>query len=199
MINDFHVTWFDGGGTAGWAHACLSREAFSRPEHKILSNIRWWDCGEFTGPESDILKSAVTWIDSVLVETSFLSYHVGGEDFDLVQTIGDKQNVLSPVRQNAVLWWECAKRGIDFKYQNRSLRTNVTPKRLSRFGFEGRWTTSGKGKDQFAAMQHLIVYLRRLKEESRSRPWKLNEGDIQGAYWDCACVEGYKCDLTHPN
>jgi len=199
MINDFHVTWFDCGGTTGWSHFCLSCEAFSRPEHKILPNIRWWDCGEFTGLETAILKSAVGWIDEVLAlnGASFLSYHIGGEDFDKTNTPGSKENLFSPVRQNAVLDWECDKRGIKYQYQNRQLRTGVTKARLTRFGFEGRWTTSGKGKDKFAAMQHGVTYLRRLKRDSLSHPWKLNSPDVHGAYWDCACKEGNKCDLVH--
>lgn len=198
MENEFHVTWFDCGGTTGFGHICIDRRAFSRPEHRWEDYLLWWDCGEFTGPERDILKSALAWVDGILKETSFLSYDIGGEDFDLIQTIGDKQNVLSPVRQNAVLDWECKKRGIEYKYQARQIRTNMTGKRLNMFGFEGRWTTSGKGKDAFAAMQHAVVYIRRLKEKSRDHPWKLNTQDIHNAYWDCACHRRRKCDLAHP-
>lgn len=199
MENDFHITWFDGGGRMGWAHICIDRKAFSRPERVWERQIIWWDCGEFSGTEAAILKKAVGHIDSILAETSYLSYVVGGEDFDLVQTIGDKQNVLSPVRQNAVLDWECAKRGIKYEYQSRQLRTNVTGPRLVHFGFKGRWVTSGKGKDAFAAMQHAVTYIRRLKRESVDNPWKLNAPDIiNGGGWDCTCARGRKCDLVHP-
>lgn len=197
MVNDYHVTWFDGGGTMGWAHICMNRRAFSRPDNQWEDYIRWWDCGEFTGSEHEIIQQATHHIDGILSECSYLNYSVGGEDFDLVQTIGDKENVLSPVRQNAIMDWECAKRGIRYQYQNRSLRTNITPKRLVLFGFEGRWVTSGRGKDAFAAMQHAIVFIRRMKQEAMSNPWKLNSKDIQNDRWDCGCTHGRKCDLAH--
>lgn len=197
--NEFHVTWFDCGGKTGMGHICIDRRAFTRPERVWERYIRWWDCDEFTGPERDILKSALGWVDSILAENSYLSYHVGGEDFDLVQTIGDKENVLSPVRQNSVLDWECAKRGIKYQYQARQIRTNITPARLVNFGFEGRWTKTGKGKDAFAAMQHAVTYIRRLKRDSEDHPWKLNSPDIiNGGGWDCACARGRKCNLAHP-
>lgn len=196
--NEFHVTWFDGGGSTGFGHACLDRKAFSRPDHHWEDYVNWWDCGEFTGPETGRMTEAVRWVSSILDEVSYLSYHVGGEDFDLVQTIGRDEDLLSPVRFNAVLDWECQKRGLKYRYQKRSIRTSVTPARLNNFGFEGRWVKTGKGKDAFAAMQHLVVYIRRLKKESIGHPWKLNDGDIHGAYWDCRCSRGRKCDLIHP-
>lgn len=198
MANNFHITWFDGGGTTGWGHVCIDRTAFSRPEHHWEDYILWWDCGEFTGPELGIISGALQFIDSILVETSYLSYHIGGEDFDLVQTVGRDEDLLSPVRINAILNWECHKRGLKYQLQKRSIRISVTPDRLNKFGFEGRWVKSGKGKDAFAAMQHLIVYIRRLKKMSIGHPWKLNENDIHGAYWDCRCKRGRKCDLIHP-
>lgn len=205
MNNDFHITWIDGGSAAmGWAHICVSREAFSRPEHQWENYLRWWDCGEFTGPETAMLKSALAWVDGILADTSFLEYHVGGEDFDLVQTIGDKENLLSPVRQNAILDWECDKRGIKYFYQSRQLRTNVTSARLHHWGFESPyrkqkiWPKSGIGKDAFAAMQHAVVHLRRLKQRSLDTPWKLNDADVINAYWDCSCRKGRKHNLIHP-
>jgi hypothetical protein len=198
MENEFHVTWFDGGGTTGWGHVCINRQAFSRPEHHWEDYVIWWDCGEFLGPSTVIYTEALRWTDSILSEASFLSYHIGGEDFDLVQTVGRDDDLLSPVRFNAVMDWECTKRGLTYRYQNRALRLSVTASRLKLFGFDGRWTKTGKGKDQFAAMQHLIVYIRRLKRESISHPWKLNESGIHGAYWDCRCKQGRKCDLAHP-
>lgn len=191
-LNDFHITWFDCGGTAGMAHLCIGREAFSRPERKILSNLRWWDCQEFSGAETDVLRACVAHVDSILTETSFLDYHVGGEDFDKTNTPGSKENLFSPVRQNAVLDWECAKRGLTYRYQARQIRRNITKERLTLFGFEGKFR-----KDEFAALQHAIVYARRLKQESLRRPWKLNTPDIHSAYWDCACQDGKEHDLIH--
>ena len=123
---------------------------------------------------------------------------VVSEDFELVQTIGGK-NLLSPVRINAVLDWICqTKFGLKLQTQRRTMRTSVTPDRLREFGFDGRWTKTGNGKDKFAAMQHAIVWLRRQKELSRSRPWKITANGRFNDHWDCACAKGSRCNLDHP-
>jgi len=218
--NEFHLTWFDGGGTTGWADFVVDFKAFSRPENKVLANVKHWDCGEFRGPEHSIFGAAVghvrrkVRIDQGGAGISYLQYEVGGEDFDLVQTVGDKENVLSPVRFNAVIAWECQKIGITYRYQARQLRTNTTRERLNAFMkplwgktplHSANWTTSGKGKDAFAAMQHAIYRLRKLKQESISKPWKLMDGSRFNAYWDCSCSrkDGSRwkitCDLVHPS
>lgn len=200
--NEYHLLTFDPGGKIGWAHFLLSARAFSRPEHKVLRYLKEWDCGEFTGLERDNLKAAVELIKA----TSFgaMPYRparvdVVSEDFELTQTVGGK-NLLSPVRINSVLDWECGNFNVQFHLQRRQMRTNVTPERLKAFGFDppGRvWTKHSKGKDAFAAMQHGVVWLRRLKEESRSRPWKMSDGQTANAFWDCACRNDEPCDLRH--
>ena len=117
---------------------------------------------------------------------------------ELTQLIGGK-NLLSPVRINAVLNWECYRRAIKFSVQARQLRTNITRERLKLFGFEGKFR-----KDEFAAMQHGVVWLRRLKQNSIARPWKLGEGGVLNVKWDCSCSKRRerrpvpKCDLIHP-
>ena len=217
--NEFHLTWFDGGNTTGWAEFIVDYRAFSRPEAKVLQWVKFWRCGEFLGTENEVLSAAVNHVRSKVDvngdNVSYLSYEVGGEDFDLVQTIGDKQNVLSPVRFNAVLDWECQKVGIKYRYQARQLRTNTTPERLSMFMAplwdrttvkQRKWRTSGRGKDAFAAMQHAIYRLRTIKDASISKPWKLSEGSVLNAYYDCACRQSSlgkrrikrACDLVHP-
>lgn len=196
-MNEFHVTAFDGGGTTGWAHLVVDFRAFSRPENKVMRWLKHWECGEYTGPEEDQEAAAVDRIHTTLKTVSYLAYDVVGEDFELTQLIGGK-NLLSPVRINAVLAWECHKRGVKYNLQARQLRTSVTPQRLNLFGFEGRWTKTGKGKDMFAAMQHAVTWLRRKKIDSRSRPWKLSDGTILNSYWDCDCSEGKPCDMVHP-
>jgi hypothetical protein len=200
--NEYHATIFDPGGAAtGWAHFCVDFRAFSRPEHKILRFLKYCDCGEFTGTEAQILKQGVAHIDHTLspqgYDANYMFYDVIGEDFELTQMIGGK-NLLSPVRINAVLDWECQKRGIKYQYLARQLRTGTTKKRLELYGFGSKWTTTGKGKDKFAAMQHGIYWLRHIKDLSKRRPWKLSEGGILNSYWDCNCIEGKKCDLVHP-
>lgn len=194
--NQYHLVTIDPGGTVGWAHFIFDFRAFSRPEHRLLRWLHFWDCGEFTGQEHDTIEQCLTLIQSARFgKGPFVSKtDVVGEDFDLVQTIGGK-NLLSPVRINAVLDWECPRRfGIAYKYQSRQLRTNVTKERLQMWGFGSRLR-----RNEFAAMQHAIVYLRRLKQQSRNNnPWKLEDTQTTNADWDCACEDGNPCDIRHP-
>lgn len=201
--NEYHLITFDPGAAAtGWTWLCVDFHAFSRPEADLWQNVLWWDCGEFRGAETAHLEQATGLITECLAGyASFLTMAVVTEDFELTQMIGSKENLLSPVRINAVLSWECYRRGIRLKYQSRSLRTNINRQRLAAFGFEGKFR-----KDEFAAMQHAVVWLRRLKKESRKRPWKLSEDSQLNAYWDCACSTALRddgrpksCDMWHPS
>jgi len=193
--NEFHLLTFDPGAAAtGWTHFCVDFRAFSRPEHKVVRNIKDWDCGEFTGPETKQLKAATALMDDTLGRTSYLTLDVLSEDFDLTQLVGGK-NLLSPVRINAVLNWECQKRAIKFTLQRRQERTNVTRQRLKLWGFNGPFK-----KDEFAALQHAIVRLRKLKQQANRQPWKLGSVSALNTHWDCACAKNRrnKCDLVHP-
>lgn len=205
--NQFAIVAFDPGGTIGWARLILDARAFSRPEHKALANLLSWDCGEFSGQEEAQCDEAVALIRGTRFphKSEYVrKMNVLGEGFELTQLIGG-DNLLSPVRINAVLAWESRKLALRYEIQKRALRTSVTPERLNLFGFQGKWTLRGKGKDEFAAMQHAVVWLRRVKKLSLSRPWKLSDGVSSNAYWDCACasrkrmgVSAMKCDLSHP-
>lgn len=213
--NEFHIVAFDPGGTIGWAHLTLSCEAFSRPEHKALAYLTDWECGEFTGGENEQVAEASRLIwrakfgdmpynaSTAVVAGALAKADILSEDFELTQLVGG-DNLLSPVRINAKLDYECYRWGLKLNLQRRSMRTNVTAERLQLFGFDspfrrnGAWSKSGRGKDAFAAMQHAIVWLRRVKDKSKSRPWKMSDGQTDNAYWDCACEEGKRCDLTHP-
>lgn len=202
--NEFHLVSFDPGGTIGWAHFRLNCQAFSRPEHKVLGNLLSWDCGEFSGTETEQISQAVALIHRAHYKPMPYTTKmcVLSEDFALAQLIGGKE-LVSPIRINAVLDWECRKQGLVLDLQDRSQRVQITPDRLHLFGFSPppprkRWGTTGAGKDMFAAMQHGIVKLRRIKEQSRKWPWKLSDGVSSNAFWDCACEDGKRCDLTHP-
>lgn len=199
--NEYHLVAFDPGGTIGWAHFIVDFKAFSRPEHKVLRYLKSWDCGEFNGTEIEQITEASSLIarahHGVMPYTS--TTDVISEDFELTQLIGGK-NLLSPVRINAVLEWICHERGLKLTLQARQMRTQVTQERLELFGFQPpgkQWTKTGKGKDMFAAMQHGLVWLRRIKDASRSRPWKLADRISSNAKWDCACEQGKRCDLEH--
>lgn len=199
-MGKYHLVTFDPGGTTGWAHFILNEKAFSRPEHKVLRYVESWDYGEFTGPEVSQLEEARRLMHRARGWGTFTTNncHIVSEAFELKQLVGGN-NLLSPVRINAVLDWLCQTQlGLQLQTQRRTMRTGVTPERLREFGFEGHWTTTGKGKDAFAAMQHAIVWLRRQKQQSIVRPWKLSGHGHFNDSWDCACEKGKQCDLEHP-
>lgn len=213
--NEYHLVTFDPGGTIGWAHLTFNARAFSRPEHRALNYLTDWACGEFSGPENEQVAEASRLIwrakfgempynsNTDVVSGGVSRADFVSEDFELTQTIGG-QNLLSPVRINAKLDWACFQWGLTLQLQRRSMRTNVTPERLKLAGFDspfrkdGAWSKNGRGKDAFAAMQHAIVWSKRVKDQSKSKPWKLSDGQTDNAYWDCACTFDHKrCDLTH--
>lgn len=209
--NEFHLIAFDPGARAtGWAHFVLDFRAFSRPDNKVLANLKSWDCGQFTGPDHEQYTAAQMLVYRAKSTGQFWSRtEVVSEDFQLVQTIGGK-NLLAPVRFNAVMQWECGKLATRFFLQNRTDRTAQTAERLNAMGFTGRWSTTAKsGKDAFSAMQHGVTWLKKLKRQSESFPWKLSDNVGTNAFWDCSCAKPKRInsalyaskvrhDLTHP-
>lgn len=193
-LNEYHSMWFDPGGTLGWSWLAFDLRAFTRPEHYWEDYLLSWDCGEISGTEEEVIKGGLSLIDDMLKCVSSFRCTAGGEDFELTQLIGSKENLLSPVRQNAVFAWECNKRMIRYKLQARQLRTSVTRDRLKNWGINGRFK-----KDEFASLQHNVTWIRRIKKESQSSPWRLDSQDvINGGGWDCACARRKRCDLSHP-
>jgi hypothetical protein len=169
--NEFHVVFFDPGGHTGWAHLTVHVRAFTKPENKVLPNILSWYTGEFSGPEHDQLRACTELINSARYgEMPYNSrIAVGSEDFTLTQMIGGEE-LLIPVRMNAVLAWECQRLyGTSLILQARQMRTGVTKDRLKLWNL---WPVVGK--DAFAAMQHALTYVRRIKQESIRHPWKLD-------------------------
>lgn len=193
--NMLHLLAVDPGGTIGWARFAVDRHAFSRPENKVMANLRHWDCGELSGTEHEQLVCLVGIMQQMMYGA--MPYtpdtQVVAEDFELSQLIGGA-NLLSPVRINAVLHWEAVRLGAKFHTQKRSMRTGITRERLRLFGF----TRKSYRKDEFAAMQHGVTWLRRLKIASTRVPWKMHDGMSHNAHWDCACRTNRKCDLIHP-
>ncbi len=202
--NEYHLVWFDPGQAAtGWAFFVVDCHAFSRPEHKILPNVISWNCGEFTGPENDQLEMAERLIYTAHYAGQFRARcEIGTEDFQLSQTMGGRE-LLSPVRLNAAIDYICYKQQLQLQYQNRAMRTQHTPAKLNAYGFTGKWRDSGKGKDEFAAMQHAVMWLKRIKSKSVGHPWKLSDGIVANAFWDCSCARlrlgrVVKHTLIHP-
>lgn len=180
LFKEYHLVVFDPGGRIGWAYFAVDRDAFMRPSAKLLANVIEWHTGEFRETErenlqrcSDLMKRARWDNEGKLIETGVVT-----EDFELTQMTGG-ENLLSPVRQNAIIQWEAERRcglgvgtlayPVGFFKQKRQLRLGVTRERLKEWGF------SSKGKDSFAAMQHAITWLRRIKQEANKRPWPKRE------------------------
>jgi hypothetical protein len=192
--NEYHLITFDPGSAAtGWTWFVMDFHAFSRPKSTLWGNVITYDYGEFRGDIEKIQSQCVHLVHEALALSSYLTMDVVCEDFELTQLIGGR-NLLSPVIIGSVIEWECRRRAVKFNYQARQLRTSVTRQRLNKFGFEGKFR-----KDEFAAMQHAVVWLRRLKQKAKERPWKLSSGGVLNAGgWDCACTLGRKCDIWHP-
>ncbi|MGH7774440.1 MAG: hypothetical protein ACREQA_19630 [Candidatus Binatia bacterium] len=155
---------FDPGGRTGWALFKVHPRAFTDESERILRNIQAYQYGEFGGPENEQIRDALDLIKKefpLFLEPRPSSekhnIHVVTERFDHIGTIGGDE-VLSPVRINAALDFSLWRMNIPLSYQPRSLRIGVTRDRLT------RWKLGPvKGKDAFAAVQHAVVFMRRLK------------------------------------
>lgn len=168
--NHLHVITFDPGGQTGWAHFAVHRRAFIHPRNKILRHIIFWRTGKFVGTERDQVNASQDLVRESIYGGRNLAaeYRLVSEPFELTQTAGG-DDLLIPVRLNAVMefmFW--ASFHIQMEYQSRSMRTNVTKERMRLWGL-----TPWDGKDSFAAMQHGVTFLRRLKQEANRRPWEL--------------------------
>ena len=160
------MTLDPGGAGTGWAHFQLNIQAL-KPGEKMLNWVEMWDSGCFKGPEYSQIEKAIAsfdMLDAYRILNPARRIDIVTEDFELTQTVGGR-NLLSPVRINAVLEWEAHKLIIPFYYQKRQLRTSITRQRLAIWGYEKRWQ-----KDEFAAMQHMFTWLRRLKRRANERP-----------------------------
>lgn len=179
-FKEYHLVTFDPGGRIGWAYFAVKREAFMQPRAKLLPNIIEWHTGEFRDTEYYNLDRCAALMKRARWDNEGRVFETGVvvEDFELTQMTGG-DNLLSPVRQIAVIQWEAKRRcGLSvgtlaypdgFFKQKRQLRLGVTRERLKEWGF------SSKGKDSFAAMQHGITWLRRIKLEANKRPWPKRE------------------------
>jgi hypothetical protein len=167
---ELHVLWFDPGGITGWAYSVVSSKAFSHPREYVLKNLLEWRTGEFEGTEHEQATQALDLIRRTRYSGNVLLqglYEVGTEDFELTQLIGGKE-LLGPVRLNAVLDYQVKNLfGLDLLYQNRSMRTGVTRPRMKLWKLP-----KVQGKDAFAAAQHNLTFLKRVKIRADEITWK---------------------------
>lgn len=202
---EYRLLAFDPGGVTGFAYFRINIRAFTRPEHKVTRHLLSFEFGELEG--SDHYTDAVRllhrvrgWPDYDVTYCDALT-----EDFELTQIRGKSADLLSPVRFNAVMEWEWKKLGGTLRYQKRSERIPMTAERLDAYGFHRgtrgnrnlKWSSHGRGKDAFAAVQHGVQFLRKLKEHTKRSPLKLPSDGVANGRWDCACETGGRCDLRH--
>ncbi len=190
----YHLTALDPGGRTGWVHFVVDFRAFSRPENKVLRWLTEWESGEVFGSQRIQVRQIVALMNVIIVLPSppHSKYDVVSEDFIATQTVGGR-SLLIPAELNAQFAHECDIHGIPFHLQLPSMRVNMTKARVRQCGFTQRF-----GKDEFAAIQHGLVWLRRIKAASITQPWQLPSKDPPGEYWDCACANRKPCDLLHP-
>lgn len=167
---ELHVLWFDPGGVTGWAYSIVSAKAFNDPHQRVLKNLLEWRTGEFEGTEHDQITQALDLIREkrYTVDVMFRGlFEIGTEDFELTQLIGGKE-LLIPVRFNAVLDYQTRNLfRLRLNYQNRSMRTGVTRERIKLWKLP-----KVRGKDAFAAAQHNLTYLKRVKVRADEISWK---------------------------
>lgn len=155
---DTIIISFDPGGRTGWSVFNVRTEAFTDKGTKILSNINAHHFGEYAGHE--LTEQVPRAIGLVLNWKPRGNLFVVTEDFVLMQMTGGKE-LLGPVRINAALEYGLWTKNVQLYYQSRSLRTSITKDRLR------RWRIGPiQGKDAFAAVQHGVTFMRRLKAGS---------------------------------
>lgn len=169
--NHLHVLTYDPGGVTGWAHYVVHRQAFIHRKATILGNLLHFSTGNYRGTELEQVLQACAMIRKRRYQSNgahiLSEWRVVTEAFELTQIIGGKE-LLSPVRIASMMEYAFSQNfQLPLEYQSRSLRTNVTRERAKRWGL---WW---EGKDSFTAVQHGIVYLRRLKQQSIRKPWEL--------------------------
>lgn len=181
----YQTVAFDGGGVTGWAHIIVDARAFMSPDATVIDHILSWNCGEYDGTMHENIDAALERVHSARYgKMPFLgNVRVIGEDFDLGQRMGSRDDLLSSYHFNVVMAYECEKQfALTYVPINRTLRINITPERLTAFGFPPRnrrkWTKTGEGKDMFAAMQHAVADLRRTKLDANQRPWQASKVDV---------------------
>jgi hypothetical protein len=183
----YQVLAFDGGSAAsGWFHAVLDARVFMDPQARWEDGVEAWNTGEYEGSMNDMCAEAIERIH--MARYGRMPYlgnvDVIGEDFDLTQRMGHQDDLLSSYYFNAVISYACDKKfSVPFHKVKRVLRVNITPDRLTAYGFDspwyrGRWPKSGEGKDSFAACQNGVAFIRRRKLDANQKPWKESALDV---------------------
>lgn len=154
----------------GWSEFVVNARAFGNPHERVLTNLLEWRCGEFEGTEHEKVTQALDLIrksrygatDNLLKS----HYEIVSEDFELTQLIGGK-DLLIPVRLNAILGYQLQTLfQLPLNMQNRQMRTGVTKERAKLWKI---WPV--KGKDAWAAVQHGLTYLKRVKVKADEISW----------------------------
>lgn len=149
----YQVVSFDPGGTTGWAVFSVHEIAMLDPEYPILSNVDFWQAGQFSGPlnsqASEMVGLAEAWDEADLV----------CEDF-LLKAFLPGREVLDPVRLNAIFEFAVSPRPVSYQMPGLALGS-ITDDRLKDMGYYNPLI----GKEHArAAVKHALVWLRRRKK-----------------------------------
>lgn len=163
----FSTMWFDPGGTTGWCVAAIYPEAMQSNDYKILDNIAFWSCGEFTGREDEQVDAMLG-----LVEAWSDNCVIGLEDF-VLRVFRQDRDLLAPVRITAAFEYGLRgtgngkKRGrsqgrVAIRQQPSLAMSTMTDDRLKSAGLYHPTLGKEHARD---AVRHTFTYLRRHKAE----------------------------------
>lgn len=147
--DNYQVLALDPGGTTGWAVFEVHPDAMGGdPDIRIMSNILFWEAGQFTGKQDDQIDAIVDlvnhWPHARLVT----------EDFKLRQLNAQ----LDPVEINATLRWAIRPRYWVKQHASLAMAT-VTDDRQKAWGY---WLPGQEHARD--AVKHAITFLKRRKE-----------------------------------
>lgn len=178
------VIALDPGGTTGWSIMQVHPESLIDPQCPILSNIDYWQHGQFTGNENRQAKEAAELIEQ------WPGAAVVIEDFILRKFLQDR-DLLAPVRITARVEYALYLRGQSFfKQQPSEAKGVATDDRLKAWKL---YRSEGAEQHARDADRHAITWLRKAKERSviRSYSWP----HLYGVGMDYGPDEGWGDDV----
>lgn len=167
----YQLVCFDPGGTTGWAVFGVWWAALRSDKYKLMDNVDFWSCGQFTGTEREqadqMLALAGAWPEAYLLI----------EDF-ILRTADPRRHVLSPVRLTARFEQGLVERKDDREIilQMPSLAmSTITDERMKIINPEFISRTAGQPHAR-DTIRHALTWLRRVKEINTIRTTSSPEG-----------------------
>lgn len=167
------LVWFDPGGTTGWSLFVVHPAALFEADVRVLDNVQYWECGQFSGSENEIMDEMLD------LCAAWPNAAIGTEDFTLGRFSMDR-SLLSPVRLNAALEYQLwsDKRQLWYQSANDAVRT-VSDERLRRM----KYARANAGPHAHDATRHALLMLMRASTTARK------SGALRNAAWPAAAEE----------